>query len=91
MISSQVTIMNSTGLHARPASVFVASAKQFVSRITIRNASGDEYKPVNAKSIVLLLTLGLTQGTPAEITAEGEDEVAAMETLTKLIASGLGE
>ena len=91
MVSSLVTIINPTGLHARPASIFVAKSKEFGSRITIRNASAAENKPVNAKSIVLLLTLGLTQGTAAEIAADGEDENEAIEALTQLVASGLGE
>ncbi len=91
MTSVRVTIMNPTGLHARPASEFVAKAKQFSSRITIKNAAEEASAPVNAKSIIHLLTLGLSQGAVAEITAEGEDEAAALEALKKLVASGLGE
>lgn len=91
MQTTQVTIMNPTGLHARPATEFVATAKRFVSRITIKNAANTDSTPVNAKSIVHLLTLGLSQGTVAQISAEGEDEAAAIEALTQLVASGLGE
>jgi phosphocarrier protein len=91
MVSSQVTIINPTGLHARPASEFVAKAKQFQSRIMIQNVADASAAPVNAKSIVLLLTLGLTQGSVAQITAEGADEKEALEALTQLVASGLGE
>ena len=91
MKSARVTIINPTGLHARPASAFVALAKQFSSRITIKNASQEISGAVNAKSIIHLLTLGLSQGAVAEITAEGEDESAAVETLKQLVESGLGE
>ena len=91
MKSARVTIINPTGLHARPASEFVALAKQFTSRITIKNASQEISGTVNAKSIIHLLTLGLSQGSVAEITAEGEDEEAAVEALRQLVASGLGE
>jgi phosphocarrier protein len=91
MVSSQVTIINPTGLHARPASEFVAKAKQFQSCIMIQNVADASAAPVNAKSIVLLLTLGLTQGSVAQITAEGADEKEALEALTQLVASGLGE
>ena len=91
MKSARVTIMNPTGLHARPASEFVTLAKQFSSRITIKNASQEVSGAVNAKSIIHILTLGLSQGSVAEITAEGEDEAAAVEALQKLVASGLGE
>ena len=91
MKSARVTIINPTGLHARPASEFVSKAKQFSSRITIKNAAQEASAPVNAKSIIHLLTLGLSQGAVAEITAEGEDESAAVETLKQLVESGLGE
>ncbi|MEA4914674.1 MAG: HPr family phosphocarrier protein [Christensenella sp.] len=91
MKSTRVTIINPTGLHARPASEFVSKAKQFSSRITIKNAAQEASVPVNAKSIIHLLTLGLSQGAVAEITAEGEDESAAVETLKQLVESGLGE
>ncbi len=91
MKSARVTIINPTGLHARPASEFVSKAKQFSSRITIKNAAQEASVPVNAKSIIHLLTLGLSQGAVAEIAAEGEDESAAVETLKQLVESGLGE
>lgn len=90
MYQKQVTILNPTGLHARPASDFVVLAKRFSSKIQIRALRGDE-PAVNAKSIVMLLSLGLTQGTQAELTAEGEDEARAVEELAALIASGFGE
>jgi phosphocarrier protein len=91
MLVNRITIMNPSGLHARPASLFVAKAKQFSSRITISSAGEENSVPVNAKSIVMLLTLGLSQGTVAEITAEGADEEAAIRELTELILSGFGE
>lgn len=91
MRSIQVTIINPTGLHARPATEFVATAKRFVSRITIKNAAQEASAPVNAKSIIHLLTLGLTQGSVAELTADGEDEAEALDALQALVASGLGE
>lgn len=91
MISTRVTITNPTGLHARPASEFVAKAKQFSSRISIRNTATEASMPVNAKSIIHLLTLGLAQGSVAELSADGEDEAAAIEALAQLVSSGLGE
>lgn len=91
MQTTQVTIINPTGLHARPATEFVTTAKRFTSRITIKNVANADSAPVNAKSIIHLLTLGLSQGAVAQISAEGEDEAAAIETLTQLVAAGLGE
>jgi len=90
MTRNTVEILNATGLHARPASSFVALAKTFVSQITIRKV-GTNRSPVNAKSILLLLSEGCDRGTTIEIAAEGSDEAAAVEQLTTLIESGFGE
>lgn len=90
MYSKKTIIKNPSGLHARPASDFVAAAGKFKStKIKLsRPGSGD---PVNAKSIVMVLSLGLTQGEELELSAVGEDEVEAVEALTALIDSGFGE
>ena len=71
MYSRKVTIQNRTGLHARPASDFIACASKFKSKITIKRVGEED--DANAKSIVMLLSLGLGQGTEVEITAKGED------------------
>ena len=90
MYTKEITVKNPTGLHARPASEFVDCAAGFSSKIQI--ARGDEPDdPVNAKSMVLLLTLGLAQDDVAVISAEGEEEVQAVDTLVALIESGFGE
>ena len=83
MVTRQVEFINKTGLHARPASDFVMLAKK-----TICKEGSD---PVNAKSVVRLLAEGIGQGTKAELMAEGEDEVEAVDALAELIASGFGE
>lgn len=88
MVTRQVEFINKTGLHARPASDFVMLAKKFESKITICKEGSD---PVNAKSVVRLLAEGIGQGTKAELMAEGEDEVEAVDALAELIASGFGE
>ena len=46
---------------------------------------------MNAKSVVLLLSLGLGKGTQVKLAAEGEDEQEAVEALAALIDSGFGE
>ncbi|QEY34898.1 HPr family phosphocarrier protein [Caproiciproducens galactitolivorans] len=89
MYSRKTTINNQTGLHARPASDFVKCASQFKSKITIKNVDDDE--TVSAKSIILILSLSLSKGMKVEITAEGEDEVKAVDTLVALIDSKFGE
>lgn len=90
MYKQKTKIINPTGLHARPASDFVAMAKNFTSKIKINDLTNDDL-PANAKSIIMLLSLGLVQGTDVEISAEGEDEEAAVRSLVELIESGFGE
>lgn len=89
MYKKTTTILNKSGLHARPASDFVKEAGKFGSKITIRRLDEDE--EANAKSIVFLLSLGIGQGVEVEISAKGEDEQQAVDSLVALIESGFGE
>lgn len=82
-----MVIRNATGLHARPAKVFVTVAKQFQSKITV----GNGLKQVNAKSLISVLTLGVENGQSIQIEVEGEDEAAAVQALETAILDGLGE
>lgn len=88
MITKQVEIINKTGLHARPASDFVLTAKKYESKVTVRRLDGE---PINAKSIVRLLAEGIGQGTQIELIIDGPDEEAATAELVALIESGFGE
>jgi phosphocarrier protein len=87
MISEKVTILNETGLHARPASIFVNTAAKFKSNLTI--AKGE--KQANAKSILSVLGLGISKGTEVTISADGPDEELALCTLAELIQVGINE
>lgn len=87
MYSKNVTIVNPTGLHARPASQFVQAAAKFESSIFIVKDDNE----INAKSIMGVMAGGLSQGTVIEIKAEGADEKEAVDTLAALIESGFGE
>lgn len=82
-----VVIKNATGLHARPAGMFVKKASEFTSTIELI-AKG---KTVNAKSIMGIMSLGLGQGAEIVIKADGADQEAAVEALAELIESGFGE
>ena len=90
MYKRQTTIVNPTGLHARPASDFVSTAKKLSSKISITDLNASN-QPVNAKSILILLSLGLGQGTAIEISADGTDETEAVDSLVALIETGFGE
>ncbi|MBS1479050.1 MAG: HPr family phosphocarrier protein [Angelakisella sp.] len=92
MYQRKTTIINRTGIHARPASVFVNEAKKFQSNITICNLSlNEQNNTANAKSIIKVLTLALSQGSEVEVSAEGVDEKEAVDVLIELIDSGFGE
>ena len=60
MYSKQTILKNLTGLHARPASEFVACAKSFESKVTIRRLDVEGAPEVNAKSIIKILAQGLS-------------------------------
>lgn len=90
MIKRSTVIKNKTGLHARPAALFVRTASQFKSNITICRAEEKE-SCVNAKNIISLLTLGLCQGDNVEVSTDGDDEQEAVDNLIALIDSGFGE
>ena len=87
MISISVTIKNSVGLHARPATFFVQKANCFKSSIWVEK--GD--CRVNAKSLLGVLSLGITKGSVITLIADGADEAAAIEGLTALVESGFDD
>ena len=83
-------IRNPSGLHARPAAVFVRAAAGFQSDIRVANLStgGPE---VSAKSVIAVLSLGAGKGHRIRLRIDGEDERAAATSLGELVAGGLGE
>ena len=87
MISRSVTIRNSVGLHARPATFFVQKANSFKSSIWVEK----EDCRVNAKSLLGVLSLGISKGTAITLIADGADENAAIEGLAELIDGEFGE
>ncbi len=90
MYKQEVTVVNPTGLHARPAAEFCKIASQFNSEIRIERLT-DTPKEGNAKSVITIMSMGLSKDTPVAISAEGADEVAAVDELVALIQSGFGE
>ncbi len=85
--SSQVTIINKLGLHARPAMSFVDAASGFKSDIKITK----DGQVVDGKSIMQLMMLAATAGSELHIEAEGPDAEAAVAALTKLVNSKFDE
>ena len=93
MKESKIVVNNAVGLHARPASLFVQAAAKYKSDISVscQDPETKEIRDVNAKSILGVLTLGVFQGMEITIKAEGEDEVAAVDTLIALVEDDFGE
>lgn len=87
MKEATTTIENKTGIHARPASVFVQKASSFKSKVQLK-AKG---KTVDAKSILMIMSMGLVKGTEITICADGPDEAQAVAELKALVDAKFGE
>ncbi|MBQ7319720.1 MAG: HPr family phosphocarrier protein [Clostridia bacterium] len=87
MISRDIVITNSSGLHARPATFFIQKANSFRSTIWVEK----EDRRVNAKSLLGVLSLGVAKGMTITLIADGSDEEAALDGLQRLAESGFAE
>ncbi len=87
MKEGQTIIKNNTGLHARPASMFVKKASEFKSDIIIAANN----KEANGKSIMSVMSLGVDKGTNVSIKAEGIDEEEAVKDLIAFIKNELAD
>ena len=87
MVTQEVTINNEVGLHARPATFFIQKANKFKSGIWVEK---DERR-VNAKSLLGVLSLGITKGTTITLLADGSDEKEAVAALSELVSGNFGE
>ncbi len=87
MVTKEVVIQNQVGLHARPATFFIQKANEYKASVWIEK---DERR-VNAKSLLGVLSLGITKGTNVTIIADGADEEAAVNGLIQLVASNFEE
>ena len=82
MTTKNIRINLENGLEARPVALLVQEASKYESRIYIQN--GD--KRVNAKSIMGMMTLGLTNGEVLSVSAEGVDEMAAVDGIGQFLS-----
>ncbi len=83
MIRKPITVQLASGLEARPVAVLVQVASQYESKIYVEI----DNKKVNAKSIMGMMTLGLSTGESVVVSAEGTDEEAAIENIEKYLSS----
>ena len=87
MISRNITIKNSVGLYARPATFFIQKANSFKSSIWVEK----DDRRVNAKSLLGVLSLGIVKGMTVTIYADGADQDDAINGLVNLIDTGFNE
>ena len=83
MVKKSIKIELSSGLEARPAAMLVQVASQFNSEIYVEIGR----KKVNAKSIMGMMTLGLDAGEEITLSANGDDEEAAMTSIEKYLSN----
>ena len=82
-----LTVKNETGLHSRPADLFVRTAKLYESAISVKKGE----KSADAKNIIKVILLNVSQDNEITIEAEGSDEEEAIRDLSALIESNFTE
>lgn len=81
MVSFKAVIIDPIGIHARPAALIADEASKYSSNIKIKTLN----KEGNLKSIMNIMSLGLTTGIEIEIIAEGSDANLAINTIKKIM------
>lgn len=79
----EVVVRNPQGLHARPAADFVKLASTFPVKVLVNGK--------DAKSLLGVMSLGLTAGSTARISSEDATGTEAVDALAALVESGFGE
>lgn len=83
MTDATMTVTNDTGLHSRPADLFVRTAKLYDSTITVHKGE----KSADAKNIIKVILLNVSKGQEIRIEADGADEAEAINDLKTLVTS----
>jgi len=87
MIICEFTILNKSGLHARPAAVFVKVVGRFKSDVSVANGETS----VDGKSIIGLLTLGAGYGSKITVKASGVDESKMIRAIREIVKNKFNE
>jgi len=85
--SQSVVVVNQLGMHARAAAKFVHLATRYQARIRVAR----DAREMDGKSIMGILLLAAARGSTITISADGDDESAAVQALVALVAAGFGE
>lgn len=83
MPTRTVTVASASGLHARPAALFVAAAAAQPIPVTVRT---EGRAPVPARSLLSVLSLGARHGTEVTLEAEGDLAEQALDALAELLS-----
>ena len=81
MYTQKYVVKCESGLYNRQATFFIQKANEFKCSIWIDN----EDRKINAKSLLGVLSMGITKGMTVTLTADGEDEKKAVETLSQML------
>jgi phosphocarrier protein HPr len=87
MPEARVTLLNASGLHARPAKIFARAAAAFAADVSVEK----DGRRVNAKSVLSVLTLDCHRGDEILIGVEGEDADSTLAELVALVEARFGE
>jgi len=86
----EAVIANPSGLHARPAAVFVKAVGRYDADVRVTDL-GSGRPPASGASLISLMALGVTQGARVRVEATGPDAEAVARELEELVADGFGE
>ena len=89
-VAKDIVVSNKLGLHARPAMQFVDVANQFAANVMVKKG-GEEPAEADGKSVMQMIILAATEGTPLRIEADGDDAQAAVDKLAELFENKFGE
>jgi phosphocarrier protein len=81
-----VTLGSKSGLHARPAALFVQQARSYQSQVTLLKGQ----RTADGKSILSVMTLGAQQGDQLTLQISGSDAEIALHTLARLLEGDQG-
>ena len=81
----QYTVKDACGIHARPAGLLVKTVKGFASSVTLEK----DGKSCDMRKLMAVMGMGIRQGETITVTAEGEDEVAAIEAVEKFLTENV--
>ncbi len=82
MTTKNITVKIKSGAEARPVALLVQVASQYESKIYVESGN----KKFNAKSIMGMMTLGLSEGEQITVSAEGEDETEALDDIEQYLS-----